>query len=934
MRVKNIIPLYGLITIFLSVVFGNTPAYSELCNNQNPSMCLEALDKNSIVIDEVSNFPNTNSVVLNFKEIPYGKAVIDQLQLHNIGSTDVITISSNSALSFPWAYFDIKSTDYVVTGGTDYIWSIYSSSGLVVKSGERKSFDIAFAPIPEGYGLSETDPGKFLGMQSHLFQQWNPFDVRISSMSFEVALNGYARGSIGKKFSVDTTTTSRGSKISVTPDMTNVELAVNEYILVYFEILQKDGNPYKEVVVLHEDETAILSKALISGQVDNSGITASYSHRKFTNGNVLLRSRDTKNETKTKYWLFFKSAEPINLQCYKKTISATGSGYDTSGAAEADLKFIYADLEGEKVEELKGVYATDDNTIPNTNYPPTAPTYIAPLNNTTISGTSINFSWNPSSDPDGDMIYYDLYLGGSRIAKEINQTSYTYIPSSTLPSGTYSWRVVAKDLRGSSTDVVTWYFNLSSDTPVETAPVEFYNSNGINISQSGITLRKGETAIVTIKIDPPSSGFISFTPVISTPDAINITQSSLTFYQNASIGGFTLTAANDIITPVSISLETSNSDYLKSDGTPYSLKITGNNPPTITSNGGGDTANISVKENSIAVTTVMASSSSSSTLLYSITGGVDKDKFHIYNDGFLRFILPPTYDNPIDSNKDNVYNVKVTVTDSNNATDSQEIAVTVIKDGSSNNVSPVLPIQPLYPADRSVIAQLTTTLSWIPAIDDDEDTLTYTVKYGKSEDKIDTTISSDSSLTSVTLNNLSDNTTYYWRVTVSDGKDVVSGATWSFTTGVQAPNSRTGFIQIFSNSELITPTISNPVGQPLAVANLVENELKLSCSYPAYSSPVDIYIMMVYENKNGQNITFFITKPNNSIGIEFTNDFKPFVSNSNTAQSGTLFSIPLDSLRKLGLTGNYLFFSGVVPAGDTTFNNYDITWFSINVSES
>lgn len=101
-------------------------------------------------------------------------------------------------------------------------------------------------------------------------------------------------------------------------------------------------------------------------------------------------------------------------------------------------------------------------------------------------------------------------------------------------------------------------------------------------------------------------------------------------------------------------------------------------PPVITSNGGGPTASISVPENTTPVTTVTATDPENGAVTYSITGGPDAAKFSIDPmTGALTFITPPDFENPTDAGGDNVYNVQVTATDPSNATDVQDIAVTV-----------------------------------------------------------------------------------------------------------------------------------------------------------------------------------------------------------------------------------------------------------------
>ena len=101
-------------------------------------------------------------------------------------------------------------------------------------------------------------------------------------------------------------------------------------------------------------------------------------------------------------------------------------------------------------------------------------------------------------------------------------------------------------------------------------------------------------------------------------------------------------------------------------------------PPTITSDGGGATASISIPENTTAVTTVTATDPENGTVTYSITGGADAAKFSIDPlTGVLVFNTAPDFDVPTDANADNNYEVQVTVTDAGNLTDVQDITVSV-----------------------------------------------------------------------------------------------------------------------------------------------------------------------------------------------------------------------------------------------------------------
>ena len=124
--------------------------------------------------------------------------------------------------------------------------------------------------------------------------------------------------------------------------------------------------------------------------------------------------------------------------------------------------------------------------------------------------------------------------------------------------------------------------------------------------------------------------------------------------------------------------------------------------PVITSNGGGDTASITINEGLTAVTTVTAFDQDNAittvdTLTYKIVGGADQFKFHIDPvTGALTFIAAPDFEAPTDSTKDhlsvvnglNSYEVMVEVFDgpqaqSDTLHDIQTITVNIA------NVNPV-----------------------------------------------------------------------------------------------------------------------------------------------------------------------------------------------------------------------------------------------------
>ena len=104
-----------------------------------------------------------------------------------------------------------------------------------------------------------------------------------------------------------------------------------------------------------------------------------------------------------------------------------------------------------------------------------------------------------------------------------------------------------------------------------------------------------------------------------------------------------------------------------------------NEVPTIASNGGGDTAAVSIAENATVATTVTATDpDAGQTLSYTIVGGADAAKFTLNpTTGALAFVAAPNFEAPADSGANNVYDVDVQVADGNGGIDTQAIAVTV-----------------------------------------------------------------------------------------------------------------------------------------------------------------------------------------------------------------------------------------------------------------
>ena len=105
--------------------------------------------------------------------------------------------------------------------------------------------------------------------------------------------------------------------------------------------------------------------------------------------------------------------------------------------------------------------------------------------------------------------------------------------------------------------------------------------------------------------------------------------------------------------------------------------------PSITSDGGGATASVTVNENSSLVTTIIAADPEGASLTYAITGGADAARFIIDpNSGVLSFASSPNFESATDSDGDNIYHLVISASDGS-FNDTQQIAVAVanIADG-------------------------------------------------------------------------------------------------------------------------------------------------------------------------------------------------------------------------------------------------------------
>jgi Ca2+-binding RTX toxin-like protein len=247
--------------------------------------------------------------------------------------------------------------------------------------------------------------------------------------------------------------------------------------------------------------------------------------------------------------------------------------------------------------------------------------------------------------------------------------------------------------------VVEAFDGQNADSQAIAVTVANLNDNAPSITSNG----GGATASITIAENVAVATTVLATDADGTAPVYSISGGvdAALFQIDAATGVLTFVAVPDFENPADAGADNiydvtiMASDGANSDTQQLQIAVTNanDNAPVISSNGGGTTANIAIAENTATVTTVVAADADGTQPSYRISGGADASRFAIDAvTGVLVFLNAPDFENPIDANADNVYDVIVEAFDGTNV-DSQALLITVTNvnengvtiTGSSNN---------------------------------------------------------------------------------------------------------------------------------------------------------------------------------------------------------------------------------------------------------
>ncbi len=359
-----------------------------------------------------------------------------------------------------------------------------------------------------------------------------------------------------------------------------------------------------------------------------------------------------------------------------------------------------------------------------------------------------------NQDGSGKGIYVQRFLADGATSDSefrVNSTSSNNQDTPALAMSSIGDLVVAWQGNGAgdTSGIFEQLYRSANDAPVNTVPVPqstnedttlvFSSGTGNQISISDadalsnslqVTLTGTNGAITLSGVngltfaagDGTANATMTFSGTIS---AINTALNGLSFAPTANFNG----AAS-----LSITTNDQGNSGLGgplSDADSVAITVNSvNDVPVITSNGGGATANVTLAENTTAVTTVTSTDVDGGAPSYSIFGGADAARFAIDGStGALSFSTAPDYDAPADAGGDNVYDVIVRASDGTGGTDTQAIAVTIT---SLNDNSPVITSNGGGATVAISIAENSTAVTTVTAADVDlpAQTLMYSISGG------------------------------------------------------------------------------------------------------------------------------------------------------------------------------------------------------------
>ncbi len=389
------------------------------------------------------------------------------------------------------------------------------------------------------------------------------------------------------------------------------------------------------------------------------------------------------------------------------------------------------------------------------NEQPNSPSNPIPANGAIAVLINTDLGWT-CSDPDGDPLTYDVYLGTSstppKVASNISTT--TYDPGNLNAGTIYYWKIVAWDPYSFSRAGPTWQFRTNYPPNQPSDPTPMNGTTGVSINEdldwTGGDQDPGDTVTYNVFFGTTSSPpKVADNISLTSFDPGTLAYNTLYYWRIVAFDNHAVSAIGPLWH--------------------FTTGIQPNQPPNPPSNpipANGSTG--------IPITTDLdwtCSDPDNDPLTYDVYFGTSNPPPKVasnistsdYNLGNLQYYT--------------FYYWRIVAWDDHAHSTSGPLWR--FRTMNKINTPPDQPKNPL-PSNGSINVPLTPTLSWT-CYDQDGDYLTYDVYFGSTFPL--TKIKSNMSGTSVALDTLQYNTKYYWRVVAWDThQEKNSSGNWSFTT--------------------------------------------------------------------------------------------------------------------------------------------------------
>ena len=226
-----------------------------------------------------------------------------------------------------------------------------------------------------------------------------------------------------------------------------------------------DGDGHDDMVAINADGLLSLVKVTVNSATAANTVPAAAVHLAPVNGAELTgfvvdfawdRSVDADDDAIT--YVFNSTIGELDTSINLGT--DTSLTFDGSVLFAYDTPYSWSITSSDWWDNIASTPTTFSIAAPND--PPGAFSLISPAAGDTIRTAAIVLSWNPSTDPDEDIVTYDITIGNGTedvTYEDISDTSYTVVEATFADFQLLTWSVVASDgLVETNSDTVTFYF--------------------------------------------------------------------------------------------------------------------------------------------------------------------------------------------------------------------------------------------------------------------------------------------------------------------------------------------------------------------------------------------------------------------------------------------------------------------------------------------